>query len=163
MRKLFGVWPLRQACDSAHHLLALALIHDRGPHLDAVQLANFAFRILRNRFLRFNSNHPDGLIDGKAPGPTSQLSDAPQAHLQHSWSAGPTLYLDGVVRWHSYDLTQCLLKRFLSSLTSRPRAGRCMPWVCKPWGPAENRDQDPKAPPTQHMENEYKLRGNFNR
>ncbi len=82
----------------ARRLLALALIYDGGSRSDAARLGNVTRQIVRDWVMRFNTNGPDGLIDGKAPGPRSLLNDVQRAALAKAIERGPTPYLDGVVR-----------------------------------------------------------------
>ena len=53
----------------ARRLLALAAIYEGGSRSDAARLGNVTLQIVRDWVLRFNANGPEGLIDGKAPGP----------------------------------------------------------------------------------------------
>jgi len=50
-------------------LLALAVICDGGARCAAAQVGGVGWQAVRDRVLRFNANGPDGLLDGKAPGP----------------------------------------------------------------------------------------------
>jgi len=59
----------------ARRLLALAAIYDGGSRSDAARLGNVTLQIARDWVLRSNKRGPDGLIDGKAPGPKSLLND----------------------------------------------------------------------------------------
>lgn len=65
----------------ARRLLALALIYDGGSRSDAARLGNVTRQIVRDWVMRFNTTGPDGLIDGKAPGPKSLLNDVQRAAL----------------------------------------------------------------------------------
>src|SRR6187402_2543269 len=53
----------------ARRLLALGAIYEGGSRSDAARLGNVTLQIVRDWVLRFNANGPEGLIDGKAPGP----------------------------------------------------------------------------------------------
>ena len=48
---------------------------------DAARLGDVTLQIVRDWVLRFNANAPDGLIDGKVPGPKSRLNDAQRTAL----------------------------------------------------------------------------------
>jgi len=102
----------RQSKDAAQvrRLLALALIYDGGSRSDAARLGNVTLQIIRDCVMRFNERGPQGLIDGKAPGQQSRLNDQQRAALVQAIERGPTLYLDGVVRWRLCDLAQWLGK-----------------------------------------------------
>jgi hypothetical protein len=54
--------------------------------------------------LRFNAYGPDGLLDGKAPGQPSILSEAHRQHLVQMIEDGPIPAVHGVVRWRLIDL-----------------------------------------------------------
>jgi transposase len=61
-------------------LLALAAIYDGGTRTEAAQIGGVGLQTVRDWVLRFNAHGPDGLLDGKAPGQPSILS---QEHRQH--------------------------------------------------------------------------------
>jgi hypothetical protein len=50
------------------------------------------------RRMKFNAHGPDGLIDRKAPGQPSKLTEAHRAALKAVIETGPTAAIDGVVR-----------------------------------------------------------------
>ncbi len=66
--------------------------------------------------LRFNARGPDGLLDGKAPGHRSRLSDAQRQALVDIVEQGPIPAIHGVVRWRLIDLAQWLHDEFGVSL-----------------------------------------------
>ncbi|WP_337271242.1 IS630 family transposase [Oryzifoliimicrobium ureilyticus] len=103
----------------ARRLLALALIYDGGSRSDAAQLGNVTLQIVRDWVIRFNERGPEGLIDGKAPGPKSLLNDAQRAALSKAIERGPTPYLDGVVRWRLCDLAQWIWEEFRVSVSEQ--------------------------------------------
>ncbi|MEK0189006.1 IS630 family transposase [Microcoleus anatoxicus PTRS2] len=103
----------------ARRLLALALIYDGGSRLDAARLGNVTRQIVRDWVMRFNTIGPDGLIDGKAPGPKSLLNDVQRAALAKAIERGPTPYLDGVVRWRLCDLAQWIWEEFRVSVSEQ--------------------------------------------
>src|ERR1700690_4068473 len=54
----------------ARRLLALAEIFDGGSRSDAARIGGVGLQTIRDWVLRFNAKGPEGLKDGKAPGPT---------------------------------------------------------------------------------------------
>jgi transposase len=72
----------------ARRLLALAAIYDGGSRSDAARLGNVTLQIVRDWVLRFNERGPEGLIDGKAPGPKSLLNDVQRAALAKAIERG---------------------------------------------------------------------------
>lgn len=69
-------------------LLALAEIYDGGTRSDAARIGGVRLQSIRDWVLRFNAKGPEGLIDGKAPGP-SPSSTMPSAwRSKRSWSRG---------------------------------------------------------------------------
>lgn len=111
----------RQTKDAAQarRLLALASIYNGGTRSDAARLGNVTLQIVRDWVLRFNAHGPDGLINGKAPGPKSRLNDIQRAALAQAMERGPTPYLDGVVRWRLCDLVQWLWEEFRVSVSEQ--------------------------------------------
>ena len=103
----------------ARRLLALGAIYEGGSRSDAARLGNVTLQIVRDWVLRFNANGPEGLIDGKAPGPRSRLNDVQRAALAKAIERGPTPYLDGVVRWRLCDLAQWLWEDFRVSVSQQ--------------------------------------------
>ncbi|WP_341487807.1 IS630 family transposase [Pararhizobium sp. A13] len=103
----------------ARRLLALALIYGGGSRSNAARLGNVTLQIVRDWVLRFNANGPDGLIDGKSPGPKSRLNDAQRTAPARAIEQGPTPYLDGVVRWRLCDLAQWLWEAFRVSVSEQ--------------------------------------------
>jgi len=69
----------RGAADAVQvrRLLALAAIYDGGSRTQAAAVGGVTLQVVRDWVLRFNADGPDGLIDRKAPGKPSLLSDAP--------------------------------------------------------------------------------------
>ena len=65
----------------ARHLLALAAIYDGATRTEAAKIGGVTLQIVRDWVLRFNAHGPDGLIDRKAPGQPSRLSDAHRTAL----------------------------------------------------------------------------------
>ena len=66
--------------NQSRRLLALAGIGGGGRPArgrgDAARIGGVGLQIVRDRVIRFNASGPDGLIDGKAPGPQPKLNDA---------------------------------------------------------------------------------------
>ncbi len=60
----------------SRRLLALAEIYDGGWRRDAARIGDVGLQVIRDWVMRFNTNGPDGLIDGKATGKPSKLNDA---------------------------------------------------------------------------------------
>ena len=58
-------------------LLALAAIYDGGSRGDAARIGSVGLQTVRDWVLRFNAAGPAGLVDGKAPGQTPKLNEAP--------------------------------------------------------------------------------------
>jgi len=73
----------RQTKDAARprRLLALALIYDGGSRSDAARAGSVTLQVVRDWVIRFNAHGPEGLINGKAPGPQSWLNDGQRAAL----------------------------------------------------------------------------------
>jgi transposase len=111
----------RQTKDAAQsrRLLALATIYDGGSRSDAARLGNVTLQIVRDWVLRFNERGPQGLINGKAPGPPSLLNGEQRAALAQAIERGPRPYLDGVVRWRLCDLAQWLWEEFRVSVSEQ--------------------------------------------
>jgi transposase len=111
----------RDAKDGAQtrRLLALASIYDGGSRSDAARLGNVTLQIVRDWVMRFNARGPDGLLNGKAPGPQSLLNDLQRTALAQAIERGPTPYLDGVVRWRLCDLAQWLWEEFRVSVSEQ--------------------------------------------
>ncbi len=65
--------------DQARRLLSLASIYDGGSRADAARLGSVTVQIVRDWVVRFNARGPEGLINGKAPGPKSLLNDQQRA------------------------------------------------------------------------------------
>jgi transposase len=105
--------------DQVRRLLAMALILDGRSRSDAAKVAGVTLQIVRDWVLRFNERGPEGLIDGKAPGPKSLLNDVQRAALAKAIERGPTPYLDGVVRWRLCDLAQWIWEEFRVSVSEQ--------------------------------------------
>lgn len=102
--------------NQARRLLALAEIYDGRSRSAAARIGGVGLQIVRDWVLRFNARGPDGLLDGKAPGPRSRLNDAQRQALVDIVERGPIPAVHGVVRWRLIDLVQCLHDEFAVSL-----------------------------------------------
>ena len=67
---------------------------------------------LRDWAHRFNAKGPEGLINGKAPGPVPKLSAEQKQELRRIVETGPDPARDGVVRWRCVDLRRVIKERF---------------------------------------------------
>jgi hypothetical protein len=67
----------------------------------------------------FNARGPDGLVDGKAPGQRSKLSDDHRRALAAMVEAGPIPAIHGVVRWRLVDLAQWIFEEYRISVTKQ--------------------------------------------
>ena len=70
-------------------LVAIAEIYDGGSRSDAARIGGVGLQTIRDWVLRFNARGPDGLVDGKAPGQRSKLSDDHRHALAAMVEAGP--------------------------------------------------------------------------
>ena len=105
-----------KSANQARRLLALAEIYDGGNRTAAARIGGVGLQIVRDWVVRFNARGPEGLMDGKAPGPRSRLSDAQRRALVEIVERGPIPAIHGVVRWRLIDLVQWLYDEFAVSL-----------------------------------------------
>jgi len=96
----------------ARRLLALAAIYSGATRGEAAKIGGVTLQIVRDWVLRFNALGPEGLVDRKAPGQPSRLSDEHRAALARIVEEGPTPVIHGVVRWRIVDLCQWLFETF---------------------------------------------------
>ena len=96
----------------ARRLLALAAVDEGASRTEAAKVGGVTLQIVRDWVLRFNAEGPDGLIDRKAPGQPSRLTDAHRAALAAAVESGPTPAIHGVERWRLVDLCQWLWEEF---------------------------------------------------
>jgi len=101
----------------SRRLLALAAIYDGAARSEAAKLGGVTLQIVRDWVLRFNAFGPAGLVDRKAPGPTSRMQPAHRAALARIVEDGPTPAIHGVVRWRVVDLCQWLFDEFRLSVS----------------------------------------------
>ena len=88
----------------ARRLLALAAIYDGATRTEAAKIGGVGLQIIRDWVLRFNTRGPVGLLNGKAPGQPSKLSDVQRQAIARMIESGPIPAVDGVVRWRLIDL-----------------------------------------------------------
>lgn len=100
----------------SRRLLALAEIYDGGRRRDAARIGAVGLQVIRDWVMRFNTNGPDGLIDGKATGQPSKLNDAQRQALARIVESGPIPAIHGVVRWRRKDLAHWIFEEFCISL-----------------------------------------------
>lgn len=105
-----------KSAPQARRLLALAQVYDGGSRSEAARIGGVTLQIVRDWVIRFNARGPDGLLDGKAPGRSSILSDAQRRALVEAVERGPIPAIHGVVRWRLIDLVQWLHEEFSVSL-----------------------------------------------
>jgi transposase len=105
-----------KSANQARRSLALAEIYDGGSRGAAARIGGVGLQIVRDWVIRFNACGPDGLLDGKAPGPRSRLNDAQRQALVDVVGSGPIPAIHGVVRWRLIDLAQWLYDEFAVSL-----------------------------------------------
>jgi transposase len=96
----------------ARRLLALAAIYDGATRTEAARIGGVTLQIVRDWVVKFNAAGPDGLIDGKAPGQPSRLTDTHRAALAAMVENGPIPAVHGVVRWRVIDLCQWIWEEF---------------------------------------------------
>jgi transposase len=107
----------------ARRLLAVAAIYDGASRTEAARIAGVTLQIIRDWVVKFNASGPEGLIDRKAPGRASLLSEDHRKALAAMIESGPTPAVHGVVRWRIVDLCQWLFEEFRISV-SKPTLSR---------------------------------------
>jgi len=93
----------------ARRLLALAAIYDGASRTEAAMIGGVTLQIVRDWVVKLNAHGPEGLLDRKAPGQPSRLTDVHRAAAAMIES-GPTPAIHGVVRWRLIDLCQRLFE-----------------------------------------------------
>ena len=96
----------------ARRLLALAAIYEGATRSEAARIGDVTLQIVRDWVLKFNAHGPEGLIDRKAPGQPSRLSNEHRAALAAIIESGPIPAVHGVVRWRIVDLCQWIYEEF---------------------------------------------------
>ncbi len=94
----------------ARRLLALAAIYDGAGRTEAAVIGGVTLQIVRDWVVKFNAHGAEGLIDRKAPGQPSRLTDVHRAAVATMIESGPTPAVHGVVRWRLVDLCQWLFE-----------------------------------------------------
>lgn len=93
-------------------LLALAAVLEGTSREAAAAIGAMDRQTLRDWAHRFNGRGPDGLINGKAPGPAPKLSAEQKQELKRIVECKPDPIIDGVVRWRCVDLRRIIKERF---------------------------------------------------
>ncbi len=93
-------------------LLTLAAIYNGATRTEAAKIGNVTPQIIRDWVLKFNADGPDGLINRKAPGQASKLTDEQRAAIAKMIESGPIPAAHGVVRWRLVDLCQWIWEEF---------------------------------------------------
>jgi transposase len=96
----------------ARRLLSLAAVLDGMSREAAAEIGAMDRQTLRDWVHRFNEKGPEGLINGKAPGPTPKLSLEQKQELKRIVESKPDPAKDGVVRWRCVDLRHIIKERF---------------------------------------------------
>jgi hypothetical protein len=86
--------------------MALAAIYEGASRGEAARMGGVTVQIVRDWVVKLNAHGPAGLIDRKAPGPTTRLTDEHRKILADLIETGPTPAIHGVVRWRLVDLCQ---------------------------------------------------------
>ena len=75
--------------NQVRRLLAVAVIYDGGARHEAARVGGVGLQAVRDWVLRFNAQGPDGLLDGKAPGPRPVLGPEHKRALAEVIEQGP--------------------------------------------------------------------------
>ena len=110
---------LSSDANQVRRLLALAVIYDGGARHAAAQVGGVGLQTVRDWVLRFNANGPEGLLDGKAPGPRPVLRAEHKLALAEIIEQGPIPASHGVVRWRIVDLMQWLFDEYGVSVSKQ--------------------------------------------
>jgi transposase len=105
--------------NQVRRLLALAVIYDGGARHEAARVGGVGLQTVRDWVLRFNVQGPDGLLDGKAPGPSPVLGPEHKRALAEVIERGPIPAAHGVVRWRIVDLIQWLFDEYGVSVSKQ--------------------------------------------
>jgi transposase len=105
--------------NQVRRLLALAAIYDGSTRREAAAMGGVTVQIVRDWVLKFNASGPGGLIDRKAPGKPSLLSQTHRTALTEIIESGPIPAIHGVVRWRIIDLCQWLWDEFQISVSKQ--------------------------------------------
>ena len=105
--------------NQVRRFLALAVIYDGGARRTAAEVGGVGLQTVRDWVLRFNAGGPDGLLDGKAPGPRPVLEPEHKRALAEIIEQGPIPASHGVVRWRIVDLIQWLFDEYGVSVSKQ--------------------------------------------
>lgn len=105
--------------NQVRRLLALAVIYDGGARRAAAEVGGVGLQTVRDWVLHFNANGPEGLLDGKAPGPRPVLGAEHKQALAEIIEQGPIPASHGVVRWRIVDLMQWLFDEYGVSVSKQ--------------------------------------------
>jgi len=111
----------KRSVDAAQtrRLLALAAIYEGGSRTEAAKIGGVGLQTVRDWVLAFNTEGPDGLINGKAPGNASLLDDEQRQALARIVESGPIPAAHGVVRWRLIDLAQWVFDTFAIAISKQ--------------------------------------------
>jgi transposase len=118
IRKDYGPEALRQLAakakdaNEARRLLALAAVCEGRSREDAARIGGMDRQTLRDWVHAFNERGPEGLINGKAPGPQPKLSAEQKEELAGIAETGPDPEKDGIVRWRCAGLKHLIKERW---------------------------------------------------
>jgi transposase len=118
LRQDFGAGELRllakrsENAGQARRLLSLAAVLDGMSREAAAEIGAMDRQTLRDWVHRFNEKGPEGLTNGKAPGPTPKLSLEQKQELKRIVESKPDPAKNGVVRWRCVDLRHIIKERF---------------------------------------------------
>ena|SRR5208337_5394226 len=118
IRKDYSAEALRQLAvkakdaNQARRLLALAAVREGKSREEAARIGGMDRQTLRDWVHAFNERGPEGLINGKAPGPEPKLSSEQKEEVARIVETGPDPEKDGVVRWRCADLQRLIKVRF---------------------------------------------------
>jgi len=105
--------------DQTRRLLALAAIYDGASRTEAARIGCVTLQIVRDWVLRFNTNGPEGLVTGRAPGASPLLNNKQREALQRIVDEGPIPAIHGVVRWRLVDLIQWIWEEFRITISKQ--------------------------------------------
>jgi transposase len=127
-------------------LLALSVIAAGGARSESAEIGGVGLQTVRDWVLAFNTDGPDGLIDGKAPGARPRLNADQRDVLKARVEQGPVPAAHGVVRWRLRDLAQILSEDHGVSVSEQTlsRVLRAMGYRKLSAGPRHHA-QDPEA------------------
>ena len=105
--------------EAARRMLALALVLEERPRIEAARTCGMDRQTLRDWVHRYNAEGLRGLSDRKPPGGIPKLTAEQEAEVAVWVRAGPDLAEDGVVRWRRKDLAARIERRFGIVLAER--------------------------------------------